>query len=141
MKRLAEFLPEQLGARVTVRLEERDHPFAARGAGGGECGADFARVVRVVVHYDAALALVFDLETPFRPAERLERGGDPLESDAERVRERDDAQSVRDVMFAGHVEHDGAERTATAQHVELRLEILHHEVRIAESGAFASAEG
>ena len=64
-----ELAPQRLRARIAMRLKHRQHAIAPGRARGRERRANLGRMMRVIVHQEKALALVFDLETPARVVE------------------------------------------------------------------------
>ena len=68
VKGAAKFVPQRLGARITMRLKHRQDAFAAGRFRGRERGADLGRMMRVIVDEEKAIALIFDLEAAARVA-------------------------------------------------------------------------
>ena len=90
----AKFLPQRLGPRIAMRLKHRQDAFAPGRFRGRERGANFGRMMRVVVDQQKALALVLDLETPAGVLETAQRSGDLLERNSQFGGERDDTERV-----------------------------------------------
>ena len=67
VERATKFLPQRFGARITMRLKHREHALAADRSRRIERGADFRRVMPVIVHQKKTRTVVFD----FEPAARL----------------------------------------------------------------------
>ena len=64
-----ELAPQRFGPRIAMRLEHRQHALASGGSRGRERRANLGGMMRVIVHQQKALALVFDFETPARVLE------------------------------------------------------------------------
>ena len=110
---LAEVVPQRLGAREAVRLEEHDRaPLARAAAERLEGHADLGRVVAVVVDHQDALRLAAHLEAPVDAGEGLEAGADRVEGHVEVEAHRHRGERVRDVVGAGHGQGHPAERPA-----------------------------
>src|SRR6185312_12891567 len=72
MKTLREFIHQGLRARVTVRLKNHQSPIELAQPSGLKCGADFRRMVAVVVDDGDAGFLTSDLKTPVHAREAFQ---------------------------------------------------------------------
>src|SRR5713101_785421 len=64
IKGAAEFVPQMLRARVTVRLEEQQQAIELANARGFERGADFGGVMAVIVDHGNVVDRAFNVEAP-----------------------------------------------------------------------------
>ncbi len=72
-ERASELVAQRLRARITVRLKHRDDPARMPRARRLQRGADFTRMMAVIIDHREARAAVFELETPPRAAKRFQR--------------------------------------------------------------------
>ena len=105
----AEFAQEVARARVAVRLEGDEDAARHAGAGGGEDGGDFGRVVAVVVDDHDAVGFAENVEAAFGAFEFGERAGDTVERDAQLEADGDGGEGVEQVVAAGDAEAECAE--------------------------------
>ena len=108
-QRRTERVHQRRRPRVAVRLE-RDDDAAVERARRREHRRDLGRVMAVVVDDQNAVRLAAHLEAPLGAAELLQARGDPLERQAELQADRDGGQRVLQVVPAGHVQRQRAER-------------------------------
>ena len=83
VERATEFLPQRFGARITMRLKHGKYAFAADRSGRLERGADFRRVMPVIVHQKKTRTVVFDFEPAARVLELRQRLCDFFKSNTE----------------------------------------------------------
>ena len=124
----AKFLAQRFGARETMRLEHRQDAVSARRFGGGESGANFRRMMRVIVHQQKSIARILDLESAPRVLEFAQRSGNFLEGNPELGGQRDHPESVLHIMLARHVQHGFTELFAAPEHTKNRSDIAQLDV-------------
>ena len=97
---------EQVGkAAVAVRLHDGDQLVgAAQHAACLQGGADFHRVMPVIVDHGHAAADSLGLEAPADPAEAVKGRRDAVGKDTHLQRHRDRGEAVLDIMLAKHRE-------------------------------------
>ncbi len=117
-----------------MRLEHGQHAIASDGFCGRERGANFRRMMRVIVHEQETLARVFDFEAAARVLKMAQRSRDLGEGHAQLGGERDHAERVAHIMPAGHVQDRFAELLAFAVSAEDAREILQLEIGSAVIG-------
>src|SRR4030095_13698835 len=83
IERATKFLPQCFCARITVRLKHCEHALAPDRSGRLERGADFRRVMSVIVHQKKSRAVVLDFEPAARVLKLCQRFRDFFKSDAE----------------------------------------------------------
>ena len=81
-------------------------------------------MMRVIVHEQETLALIFDFKTPARVLETAERSGDSGKWNSQLRGERDNAKRVTHVVASGHVEHRLAQPFASMIDAKDRRKIL-----------------
>src|SRR5437660_10903249 len=88
------FAPQRFRARIAVRLKHREDAIASGRLRSREGRADLGGMMRVIVHQQKAVALVFDFEATARVLETAQRYDDFREWNSQLGRERDDAERV-----------------------------------------------
>ena len=109
-KRLTEFLPQQLGAGVAVRLEDTDHAPLGKLPGCLKGGRDFGRMMAVVVHHRVGRMAQLHLKPPPRPPEGAQCRGNPVKWHAQLRGQRCHRQGVQHVVPSGNIQDDPAQR-------------------------------
>src|SRR6476660_5812426 len=93
-----EFGPQRFGPGITMRLEHREHAFPSRRARGCKRGADFGRMMSVIIDEKKTIALVLDLETAAGMAKCAQRPNDLREGNPQLGSQRDHPDGVADVV-------------------------------------------
>ncbi len=96
--------------------------------------------MRVIVHQQETIALVFDLESAARVLEAAKRRGNFRERNSQLRSERNDAERIADVVAAGNVQHGFAQFLASAVNTKDRGKILQIDVCSAVVRVWRKAE-
>src|SRR4051812_40595318 len=79
IKGRSKFTTQRFGSRIAMRLEHGQNAVASSGFGGGQSGANFSRMMCVIIHEEETIALVLDLETSPGVFESAQRSDDLFE--------------------------------------------------------------
>src|SRR6266481_4064860 len=100
----AEFVPQMLGARVTMRLEEHQQAIEFADARGFQRGADFSRMMTVIVDHRNVVDHAFDVEAAAHAREFAEALANQLRGNVEVERDGCGGRGVAHVVDARGME-------------------------------------
>src|SRR6188472_4810389 len=87
-----------------MRLKHRNKPSPSDRFRGPKCGANFRRMMRVIVNEQKPFARVFDLESATRVLEFPKRCRDLVERNRKLGSQRDHSKRIMHVVFSRNIE-------------------------------------
>src|SRR5712692_286890 len=142
IKGAAEFVPQMLRARVTVRLEEHQQAIELTNARGFERGADFGGVMAVIVDHGYVVDRAFNVEAPADSRESSEAIADQLRGHVQIKSDRCRSRGVAHVVDARRMkELENAEVVAFVSQAKFAAQAFELDVADDEIGLAGSAVG
>src|ERR1019366_2374872 len=115
-----QFIQQELGARISVRLEYSDEALGPPQAGGVKRGANLRRVVAVVINDGDTFNLSLNLKAPIGGAKPLQAAANLLGTKVQFESHGNRRQGVLHVMPSGNRNGKSAEILPFYRHVEHR---------------------
>src|SRR5690348_17100444 len=138
----AELIPEVLCARKPMRLKEHEYAVELAAAGGLEGGANFRRMMAVVVNYRDVVYDAFDVEAAADACKFSEAFANQIAGNVQVERDRRGGRGVADVVYARGVRQiEQAEILAFERETELTAESFQFHVADDQVGLARRAVG
>src|SRR5713101_3390054 len=142
IKGAAEFVPQMLRARVTVRLEEQPQAIELANTRGFERGADFGGVMAVIVDHGNVVDRAFNVEAPADSREFAEAIADQLRGHVEVEGDSRCGRGVAHIVDARRMkELENAEVVAFVGQAKFAAQAFELDVADDEIGLAGSAVG